>query len=593
MPIQIKIKSTGADISEEKPKEQSSEDQTDVQQSSKESIENQNPNSVEEKSTESEVKSANNEDEKSTNSEKSAEVTSSADTTSTADVTSSTDGASPSVGESGEQNDLSKLYEYEGEEVFYTDPATKVRYRWDTSANGWSSEDGGVTLPPAPDPSQQQYEFDGSTYIHRDEQGKKFKWNNDKNDWEKQEESEESEEDDNTTEEQRKARQYRKRKAAPGWGENKTTTKDPVTGKHIYTDPLDGSKLEWDAAKNAWVPLFDDEFLANYQLNYGFTNDLESKPTVPEPEVEKPPPEPKQQKVKKTPGAKKEVEPPKWFDADDSKITKVYVSGLGTDVTEKEFEELMAKCGMIEHDVRNKKAKMKLYKDEKGVPKGDGLCSYIKPESVELALTILDGSDFKGNTVSVEKAKFEMKGANYDPKLKPKKLNKREKEKAAKQMERLFAWVPDKMKGERGKNEKVVIVKNLFDPLEFNKDPGLIQDYKNRIRGQCSKFGSITKLNFYDKHEEGICQIFFQEASEADMAIEMLHGRLFGKRLMSVDRWDGKTKYKTVESKEEEKERLDAWEKFLEGEDEEKKPSNDKKPEPVDEKKLEPEPMET
>ena len=33
------------------------------------------------------------------------------------------------------------------------------------------------------------------------------------------------------------------------------------------------------------------------QLNYGFTNDLESKPTVPEPEVEKPPPEPKQQKV--------------------------------------------------------------------------------------------------------------------------------------------------------------------------------------------------------------------------------------------------------------------------------------------------------
>ena len=40
---------------------------------------------------------------------------------------------------------------------------------------------------------------------------------------------------------------------------------DPVTGKHIYTDPLDGSKLEWDAVKNAWVPLFDDEFLANYQ----------------------------------------------------------------------------------------------------------------------------------------------------------------------------------------------------------------------------------------------------------------------------------------------------------------------------------------
>ena len=39
-----------------------------------------------------------------------------------------------------------------------------------------------------------------------------------------------------------------------------------------------------------------------------------------------------------------------------------------------------------------------------------------------------------------------MKGDAYDPKLKPKKLNKKEKEKAAKQKEKLFAWIPDKMK---------------------------------------------------------------------------------------------------------------------------------------------------
>lgn len=37
-------------------------------------------------------------------------------------------------------------------------------------------------------------------------------------------ESEESEEDDSTTEEQRKARQYRKRKAAPGWANKKYET---------------------------------------------------------------------------------------------------------------------------------------------------------------------------------------------------------------------------------------------------------------------------------------------------------------------------------------------------------------------------------
>ena len=46
----------------------------------------------------------------------------------------------------------------------------------------------------------------------------------------------------------------------------------------------------------------------------------------------------------------------------------------------------------------------------------------------------------------MERAKFEMKGEAYDPKLKPKKLNKKEREKAEKQKERLFAWIPDKMK---------------------------------------------------------------------------------------------------------------------------------------------------
>ena len=40
-------------------------------------------------------------------------------------------------------------------------------------------------------------------------------------------------------------------------------------------------------------------------------------------------------------------------------------------------------------DVRTNKPKAKLYKDEEGNFKGDGLCTYLKVESVQLALTIL------------------------------------------------------------------------------------------------------------------------------------------------------------------------------------------------------------
>ena len=85
-----------------------------------------------------------------------------------------------------------------------------------------------------------------------------------------------------------------------------------------------------------------------------------------------------------------------------------------------------------------KKPKVKLYKDGENQLKGDGLCSYIKPESVDLALTILDGSDFEGKRISVQRAKFEMKGDD-DPKLKPTKRSKKQIEKAKKQKARLFA----------------------------------------------------------------------------------------------------------------------------------------------------------
>ena len=72
--------------------------------------------------------------------------------------------------------------------------------------------------------------------------------------------------------------------------------------------------------------------------------------------------------------------------------------------------------------------------------------------------------------------------------------------------------------------------------------------------------------------------MYFKEVSEADMAVEMLNGRMFGrkvlttnflsqlhlmKQVMEVATWDGRTKYKMEESKEEEAKRLEEWENYL------------------------------
>jgi len=475
-------------------------------------------------------------------------------------------------GEAGSSVDES-CYRYEGEDCFYTEPASGVTYLWDKEKSQWVNKETGEAQPASEDQEKvqrehQNYKMEGGTYVYVDKlTNQKHKWNLETNQWDKvenealQDDGDESEEDENATEEEKKARQYRKRKAAPGW--DKTNySKDPITGVTTYKDATDGVVYEFDESKNAWFPRLDEDFMAAYQINYGFTADGKAEPTKPSEEAPKAVPEPAPKKSKGTAD-----EPAKWFDEDTSKSTKVYVSNLPTSVTEESFVELMSKCGMVEFDIRTKKPKVKLYKDSENVPKGDGLCSYIKPESVQLALTILDGSEVDGNKITVERAKFEMKG-EYDPKLKPKKLTKKQIEKAKKQKEKLFAWIPDKIKGERAKHEKVIVIKNMFDVEDLDADPGLILDYSNRIRSQGGKFGTVTKVCLYDKHPEGVCQVFFKEPSEADMAVQMLHGRLFGKKIMSVETWDGKSKYKMEESKEEESERLKHWEKFLHGDDE-------------------------
>ena len=76
----------------------------------------------------------------------------------------------------------------------------------------------------------------------------------------------------------------------------------------------------------------------------------------------------------------------------------MYVSNLPPETTEESFLELMSKCGMVDVDVRTNNPKIKLYRDAEGGIKGDGLCTYVKVESVGLALQILDGSRVgKGN----------------------------------------------------------------------------------------------------------------------------------------------------------------------------------------------------
>lgn len=330
---------------------------------------------------------------------------------------------------------------------------------------------------------------------------------------------------------------------------------------HIYTEP-DGSKFFWDAEKKAWIPKVDDDFLAYYQMSYGFVdNRTEEKPEC---EVKKK--EPKKA-AEPTPGTIKRKPEPQWFQPAEETNTKVYVSNLPLELTEEEFVNFMQKCGLVERDPSTQKMKVKLYMDkEQNCFKGDALCTYIKVESVDLALKLLDGSDFKGNKVKVERAHFQMKG-EYNPALKPKKKKKKELEKLKKMQQKLFDWRPEKFIGERSKHERVVIVKNLFHPTDFDKEVQLILDYQQDLREECGKCGEVRKVVIYDRHPEGVAQITMKEPEMADAVVQLINGRWFGKRQITAEIWDGRTKYRIAETDSEISKRIGKWDQFLEGKD--------------------------
>ena len=69
----------------------------------------------------------------------------------------------------------------------------------------------------------------------------------------------------------------------------------------------------------------------------------------------------------------------------------VYVSELPPDVEDKELAECLKVAGMLKVDPADGFIKLKMYRTADGQPKGDALATFMKPESVALAVQLRDG----------------------------------------------------------------------------------------------------------------------------------------------------------------------------------------------------------
>lgn len=77
------------------------------------------------------------------------------------------------------------------------------------------------------------------------------------------------------------------------------------------------------------------------------------------------------------------------------KNTAIYVTDLPNDITTDELVAHFSKCGIIMDEIMTGKPRVKLYCHDDGSLKGDALVVYLREESVNLALTILDESEIR------------------------------------------------------------------------------------------------------------------------------------------------------------------------------------------------------
>ena len=120
------------------------------------------------------------------------------------------------------------------------------------------------------------------------------------------------------------------------------------------------------------------------------------------------------------------------------------MTSLPLDADQEEIQHAFSKCGVIAEEIDSGKPRIKMYEDDQGQFKGDALIVYFRPESVALAVQMLDdtglrlGAEASSGRMKVQAADFSYKSQQEAP---PKTSNK-DKKKIIKRTAKMNAYVP-------------------------------------------------------------------------------------------------------------------------------------------------------
>jgi HIV Tat-specific factor 1 len=251
--------------------------------------------------------------------------------------------------------------------------------------------------------------------------------------------------------------------------------------------------------------------------------------------------------------------------------TAVYVTGLPHDVTVEEVCEVFSrKCGVIAEEIDSGKPRIKLYTDEKGEFKGDALIVFFKAPSVDMAIMLLDDTEFRigdrsNGKMRVQAAESSYKKVQHNDVGEEKekmKTSMKEKLKIIKKTQKLDARLADWSDDEAAsvvetssRWDKVVILKHMFTLEELSEDPAAILDIKEDIREECSKLGEVTNVVLFDMEEDGVASVRFSNSEAARACIRVMDGRSFAGQRVEAYISDGKEHFKKSKKKDDDHEK--------------------------------------
>ena len=122
----------------------------------------------------------------------------------------------------------------------------------------------------------------------------------------------------------------------------------------------------------------------------------------------------------------------------------MWVTNIPSDATFSEIHEAFKKYGILAEELDTGKPRIRMYNDENGNFNGEALVVYFRPESVTLAIQLLDETDFRlgkpnpCGLMRVQEADFSYK---REQETEPKVLTTKEKKKLKERAERLNKYV--------------------------------------------------------------------------------------------------------------------------------------------------------